>query len=105
MAFRLTPKEDGFYELFGISAGHLVNAAKELTNLLAVETAEERRAVVERLSRSGHGVTDDWLKRVHVGPGAPHGARPLVAACHGTRGYRGPTPSQDIAPDRRLLPG
>ena len=39
MAFRLTPKEDSFYELFGVQAGHLVEAAKELTNLLAVQTA------------------------------------------------------------------
>jgi len=68
VAFRLTPKEDGFYELFGVSAGHLVNAAKELTNLLAVETAEERRAVVERLhdlEHLGDESTHEIMRRVN----------------------------------------
>ena len=68
MAFRLTPKEDGFSELFGVSAGHLVNAAKELTNLLAVETAEERRAVVERLhdlEHLGDESTHEIMRRVN----------------------------------------
>ena len=51
VAFRLTPKEDSFYELFGVSAGHLVQAAKELTNLLAVETPEDRKVVVDRMRR------------------------------------------------------
>ena len=38
--------------------------------------------------------------RSDVGPGAPHGARPLEAAHFGTRGYRGPTHSpEDIPPD------
>jgi len=49
VAFRLTPKEDSFYELFGVSAGHLVEAAKELTNLLAVQTPEDRKSVVDRM--------------------------------------------------------
>jgi uncharacterized protein len=68
VAFRLTPKEDGFYELFGVSAGHLVNAAKELTNLLAVENAEERRAVVERLhdlEHLGDESTHEIMRRVN----------------------------------------
>ena len=68
MAFRLTPKEDSFYELFGASAGHLVNAAKELTNLLAVETAEERRAVVERMHDLEHLAdesTHEIMRRVN----------------------------------------
>ena len=31
-----------------------------------------------------------------AGPGAPHGAWPLVAACFGTRGCRSPTPTEEI---------
>ena len=69
MAFRLTPKEDSFYELFGVSAGHLVEAAKELTNLLAVETPEERKAVVERmhdLEHLGDEATHDLMVPSHL---------------------------------------
>ena len=68
MAFRLTPKEESFYDLFGISAGHLIEAAKELTNLLAVETPEERRTVVDRmrdLEHAGDESTHEIMRRVN----------------------------------------
>ena len=68
MAFRLTPKEDSFYELFGVSAGHLVQAAKELTNLLAVATPEDRKAVVDRmhdLEHLGDEATHEIMRRVN----------------------------------------
>ena len=55
---------------------------------------------VELTDTNGVGVTQTLTdlygvvtgRRVGVGPGAPHGAWPLVAAICGTRGYRGPTP-------------
>src|SRR6476620_11727374 len=68
VAFRLTPKEDSFYELFGISAGHLVQAAKELTNLLAVQTPEDRKSVVDRmhaLEHLGDAATHEIMRRVN----------------------------------------
>ena len=68
MAFRITPREDSFYELFGISAGHLVDAAKELTNLLAVQSPEDRRAVVQRmhdLEHLGDEVTHEIMRPVN----------------------------------------
>ena len=68
MAFRLTPKEDSFYELFGVSAGHLVQAAKELTNLLAVQTPEDRKSVVDRmhdLEHLGDEATHEIMRRVN----------------------------------------
>ena len=68
MAFRLTPKEDSFYELFGVSAGHLVEAAKELTNLLAVQTPEDRKSVVDRmhdLEHLGDEATHEIMRRVN----------------------------------------
>jgi uncharacterized protein len=54
VAFRLTPKEDSFYDLFAVSAVNLVDAAKELTNLLAVEDEAGRKAVVERMHDLEH---------------------------------------------------
>lgn len=69
MAFRLTPKEDSFYELFGVSAGHLVDAAKELTNLLAVQTPEDRKTVVDRmhdLEHLGDEATHEIMRRVNA---------------------------------------
>lgn len=54
MGFRLTPKEDGFYDLFAVSATHLVAGARELTNLLAADTPEARTAVVEKMRDLEH---------------------------------------------------
>lgn len=69
MAFRLTPKEDSFYDLFGISAEHLVTAAKELTNLLAMPDAASRRAVAERmheLEHLGDEATHEIIRKVNT---------------------------------------
>jgi predicted phosphate transport protein (TIGR00153 family) len=68
VAFRLTPKEDSFYDLFAISASHLVDGAKELTNLLAVQDADSARAVVERmhdLEHLGDEATHEIIRRVN----------------------------------------
>jgi predicted phosphate transport protein (TIGR00153 family) len=68
VAFRLTPKEDSFYDLFAVSASHLVDAAKELTNLLAVQDPESARAVVERmhdLEHLGDEATHEIIRRVN----------------------------------------
>jgi uncharacterized protein len=68
VAFRLTPKEDSFYDLFAVSAVNLVDAAKELTNLLAVEDEAGRKAVVERmhdLEHRGDEATHEIIRRVN----------------------------------------
>jgi predicted phosphate transport protein (TIGR00153 family) len=68
VAFRLTPKEDSFYDLFAVSASHLVDAAKELTNLLAVQDPDSARAVVERmhdLEHLGDEATHEIIRRVN----------------------------------------
>src|SRR5699024_13000 len=41
-------------------------------------------------ARSARPGSAAWADGRDAGPGAPHGAWPLVAACVGTRGYRGP---------------
>ncbi|MEO7060358.1 MAG: DUF47 family protein [Lapillicoccus sp.] len=68
MAFRLTPKEDSFYDLFAISAAHLVAGAKELTNLLAATDPESRSAVVQRMRDLEHEAdeaTHEIMNRVN----------------------------------------
>ncbi len=54
MAFRLTPREDSFYDLFAISAAHLVSGARELTNLLAADSPEARSSVVQKMRDLEH---------------------------------------------------
>lgn len=49
MGFRLTPREDGFYELFTAFARYLVEGAEELVVIIATTTPEERKASAERL--------------------------------------------------------
>ena len=53
MGFRLTPKEDSFFDLFATLAGDLVDGARELTNLLGVEHSE-REAVACRMRDIEH---------------------------------------------------
>lgn len=53
MGFRLTPKDNSFFGLFATLAGHLVDGAHELTNLLAVEHSE-REAVAYRMREIEH---------------------------------------------------
>lgn len=68
MAFRLTPKEDSFYELFSISAAHLVAGARELTNLLSADDPESRSKVVQRMRDLEHEAdvsTHEIMNRVN----------------------------------------
>jgi predicted phosphate transport protein (TIGR00153 family) len=44
MRFSLTPKDSSFYDLFATSASHLVEGARELTNLLGVDRSERETA-------------------------------------------------------------
>jgi len=53
VGFRLTPQENSFFDLFATSAGHLVDGAHELTNLLGVEHSE-REAVASRMRDIEH---------------------------------------------------
>lgn len=68
VAFRLTPKEDSFYDLFAISAAHLVAGARELTNLLAAADPESRSAAVQRMRELEHEAdeaTHEIMNRVN----------------------------------------
>ena len=57
MRFRLTPKDTSFFDLFATSAGHLVEAARELTTLLGVEPSE-REAVAVRIRHLEHAADE-----------------------------------------------
>ena len=57
MGFRLTPQETSFFDLFATSASHLVDGAKELTNLLGVEHSE-REAVAARMQDIEHAADE-----------------------------------------------
>ena len=50
MGFSLTPKDNGFYELFSNSAKHLIEGATELTAILGAKTQSEREAIAARMS-------------------------------------------------------
>lgn len=53
MAFRLTPQENGFYDLFAKSAAYLVDGARELTAILGVP-ADERESIAVRMRELEH---------------------------------------------------
>ena len=53
MAFRLTPQENSFYDLFAKSASFLVDGARELTTILGVAPSE-REAVAARMREIEH---------------------------------------------------
>jgi len=53
VAFRLTPQENSFYDLFAKSASFLVDGARELTTILGVEPSE-REAVAARMREIEH---------------------------------------------------
>lgn len=53
MGLRLTPRDSSFYDLFAVSAAHLVEGSHELTKLLGVERSE-REAVAARLRDLEH---------------------------------------------------
>jgi uncharacterized protein len=53
VGFRLTPQEDGFFEMFAALARHLVEGAHELTNLVEAEPSK-REAVNSRIRDIEH---------------------------------------------------
>jgi predicted phosphate transport protein (TIGR00153 family) len=57
VGFRLTPQENSFFDLFATLAGHLLDGAHELTNLLAVEHSE-RDSVASRMRDIEHSADD-----------------------------------------------
>jgi uncharacterized protein len=57
MGFRLTPKDDSFYDLFAASASHLVDGSHELTKLLGVEPSE-REIIAARMRDIEHDADD-----------------------------------------------
>ena len=57
MGFRLTPQEDGFFEMFATLARHLVDGAHELTNLVGAEPPE-REAVNSRIRDIEHAADE-----------------------------------------------
>ncbi|MEO7269164.1 MAG: DUF47 family protein [Knoellia sp.] len=68
MGFSLTPKDDGFYELFSVSATHLVEGAAELTAILGAQTQEERETIAARMSEvetSADEATHELLRKVN----------------------------------------
>jgi len=50
VAFSLTPKDNGFYDLFSESAAHLVEGAAELTAILGAQDQDERESIAAKLS-------------------------------------------------------
>jgi predicted phosphate transport protein (TIGR00153 family) len=65
--FRLTPQENSFFDLFAVSASHLVDGAKELTNLLGVEQSE-RESVALRMQDIEHAAdesTHEIMRKVN----------------------------------------
>ncbi len=57
MRLRLTPQDSSFYDLFATSASHLVEGARELTNLLGVDRSE-REAVAARMRDIEHAADE-----------------------------------------------
>jgi predicted phosphate transport protein (TIGR00153 family) len=57
VGFRLTPKDDSFFELFATLARLLVDGARELTNLVDVEHSE-REAVASRIRDIEHSADE-----------------------------------------------
>jgi uncharacterized protein len=57
VGFRLTPHEDGFFEMFATLGRHLADGAHELTNLVAAEPAE-REAVNTRIRGIEHAADE-----------------------------------------------
>jgi uncharacterized protein len=67
VGFRLTPKENGFYDLFAKSASFLVQGSRELTTILGVEPAE-REVVAKRMREIEHGAdeaTHEIIRKVN----------------------------------------
>lgn len=68
MGFSLTPKDNGFYDLFSSSAAHLVEGAAELTAILGAESQEERETIAKRLTEietSADEATHELIRKVN----------------------------------------
>jgi len=68
VGFSLTPKDNGFYELFSNSAKHLIEGATELTAILGAKTQSEREAIAARMSdveTSADEATHELLRKVN----------------------------------------
>jgi predicted phosphate transport protein (TIGR00153 family) len=57
VGFRVTPHNTTFYDLFAMSASHLVDGARELTKLLGAEPSE-REAVASRMRDLEHAADE-----------------------------------------------
>ena len=57
MGFRVTPHNTTFYDLFAMSASHLVDGARELTKLLGAEPSE-RETVASRMRDLEHAADE-----------------------------------------------
>jgi uncharacterized protein len=67
VGFRLTPQENGFYDLFAKSASFLVHGSRELTTILGVEPAE-REIVAKRMREIEHSAdeaTHEIIRKVN----------------------------------------
>ena len=68
MAFSLTPKDNGFYDLFSQSAKHLVEGAAELTAILGADSQDERDAIAKKMSEvetSADEATHELIRKVN----------------------------------------
>jgi predicted phosphate transport protein (TIGR00153 family) len=68
VAFSLTPRDSGFYDLFSQSAKHLAEGALQLTAILGAESQEEREAIAARLSEietSADEATHELIRKVN----------------------------------------
>ena len=67
MAFRLTPQENSFYDLFAKSASYLVEGSRELTKILGVESAERENvaARMRELEHAADEATHEILRKVN----------------------------------------
>lgn len=68
MAFSLTPKDNGFYDLFSQSAKHLIEGAAELTAILGADSQEERDTIAKRMSdveTSADEATHELIRKVN----------------------------------------
>ena len=66
--FSLTPKDNGFYDLFSESAKHLVEGAAELTAILGATDQDEREAIAARMSEvetSADEATHELIRKVN----------------------------------------
>lgn len=69
MAFSITPKDNGFYDLFSQSAHHLILGAAELTAILGAESQSERETIAAKMSEvetSADEATHALIRKVNL---------------------------------------